>query len=157
LNPEDLANQSYRLKEEQLAREEEKLREIELRVQKEINEKRLELTAREQELREIEARISRERSVSELGTPTSPSHSLANIHSHNTLNNIATNHINGSSRSGSLASNSAQSIASQQRVDSPRQLPQQPLPPATQAPPLRKASIDSVNSRTNGKIKQEQE
>uniref|UniRef100_A0A060TE32 ARAD1D04620p n=1 Tax=Blastobotrys adeninivorans TaxID=409370 RepID=A0A060TE32_BLAAD len=63
LNPEDLANQSYILKEEQLAREEEKLREIELRVQKEINDKRLELTAREQELREIEARIARERSM----------------------------------------------------------------------------------------------
>lgn len=64
LNPEDLANQSYLLKEEQLQREEEKLREIELRVQKEINEKRKELLAREQELREIEARIARERSAS---------------------------------------------------------------------------------------------
>ncbi|ANB14014.1 septin CDC11 [Sugiyamaella lignohabitans] len=64
LNAEDLANQSYLLKGEQLAREEEKLREIELRVQREINEKRLELTARENELRAIEARLSRERSVS---------------------------------------------------------------------------------------------
>lgn len=64
LNPEDLANQSYLLKEEQLQREEEKLREIELRVQREINEKRLELLNREQELREIEARIARERSAS---------------------------------------------------------------------------------------------
>lgn len=64
LNPEDLANQSYLLKEEQLQREEEKLREIEIRVQKEINEKRMELLAREQELREIEARIARERSAS---------------------------------------------------------------------------------------------
>lgn len=64
LNPEDLANQSYLLKEEQLQREEEKLREIEIRVQREINEKRLELLAREQELREIEARIARERSAS---------------------------------------------------------------------------------------------
>lgn len=63
LNPEDLANQSYLLKEEQLQREEEKLREIELRVQKEINEKRMELLAREQELRDIEARIARERSA----------------------------------------------------------------------------------------------
>lgn len=64
LNPEDLANQSYLLKEEQLQREEEKLREIETRVQREINEKRLELHNREQELREIEARIARERSAS---------------------------------------------------------------------------------------------
>lgn len=64
LNPEDLANQSYLLKEEQLQREEEKLREIEVRVQREINEKRMELSAREQELREIEARIARERSAS---------------------------------------------------------------------------------------------
>lgn len=64
LNPEDLANQSFILKEEQLQREEEKLREIESRVQREINEKRMELVAREQELRQIEARISRERSAS---------------------------------------------------------------------------------------------
>lgn len=64
LNPEDLANQSYMIKEEQLQREEEKLREIELRVQKEINDKRMELLAREQELREIEARISKEREAS---------------------------------------------------------------------------------------------
>lgn len=71
LDPEDLANQSYILKEEQLAREEEKLREIEMRVQKEINDKRLELTSREQELREIEARISRERTASV--EPSSPS------------------------------------------------------------------------------------
>jgi cell division control protein 11 len=70
LNPEELANQSYMLKEEQLAREEEKLREIELRVQKEINEKKLELLAREQELREIEARIARERQMS--SNPSSP-------------------------------------------------------------------------------------
>lgn len=64
LNPEDLANQSFILKEEQLQREEEKLREVELRVQREIDEKRQELMAREHELREIEARISREKSVS---------------------------------------------------------------------------------------------
>lgn len=70
LNPEELANQSYMLKEEQLAREEEKLREIELRVQKEINEKKLELLAREQELREIEARIARDRQMS--SNPSSP-------------------------------------------------------------------------------------
>lgn len=62
LNPEDLANQSYLLKEEQLQREEEKLREVEMRVQREINEKRMELLAREKELKEMEARIAKERS-----------------------------------------------------------------------------------------------
>jgi len=40
--------------------EEEKLREIELKVQREINEKRQELLARESQLREIEARMQRE-------------------------------------------------------------------------------------------------
>ena len=52
-----------RLKEEQLRREEEKLKEIELKVQKEINEKRQELLARESQLREIEARMHREQSA----------------------------------------------------------------------------------------------
>ena len=47
MNPEDLACQSVRLKEEQLRREEEKLREIEVNVQREINEKRQELLARD--------------------------------------------------------------------------------------------------------------
>ena len=60
MNPEDLASQSVRLKEEQLRREEEKLREIEIKVQREINEKRQELLARESQLREIEARMARE-------------------------------------------------------------------------------------------------
>ncbi|THC87095.1 hypothetical protein EYZ11_013459 [Aspergillus tanneri] len=62
MNPEDLANQSVRLKEEQLRREEEKLRDIELKVQREIAEKRQELLARESQLREIEARMARESS-----------------------------------------------------------------------------------------------
>lgn len=62
MNPEDLASQSVRLKEEQLRREEEKLREIEVKVQREINEKRQELLARESQLREIEARMTREQS-----------------------------------------------------------------------------------------------
>ncbi|KAF7846402.1 hypothetical protein BT93_L4459 [Corymbia citriodora subsp. variegata] len=62
LAPEDLASQSVRLKEEQLRREEEKLREIEVKVQREINEKRQELLARESQLREIEARMQREQS-----------------------------------------------------------------------------------------------
>lgn len=57
MNPEDLASQSVRLKEEQLRREEEKLREIEVKVQREIQEKRQELLARESQLKEIEARM----------------------------------------------------------------------------------------------------
>jgi cell division control protein 11 len=63
MNPEDLASQSVRLKEEQLRREEEKLREIEVKVQREINEKRQELLARESQLREIEARMQREQAA----------------------------------------------------------------------------------------------
>lgn len=63
MNPEDLASQSVRLKEEQLRREEEKLREIEVKVQREINEKRQELLARESQLKEIEARMQREQST----------------------------------------------------------------------------------------------
>lgn len=62
MNPEDLASQSVRLKEEQLRREEDKLRDIELKVQREIAEKRQELLARESQLREIEARMARESS-----------------------------------------------------------------------------------------------
>ena len=62
MNPEDLASQSVRLKEEQLRREEEKLREIEVKVQREINEKRQELLARESQLKEIEARMHRDQS-----------------------------------------------------------------------------------------------
>lgn len=69
LDPADLAQQSYVLKEEQLARESEKIREIEMRIQKEINDKRMELSLREQELREMEMRIARERSVMS-ATPT---------------------------------------------------------------------------------------
>ncbi|CAG8439605.1 21306_t:CDS:10 [Rhizophagus irregularis] len=56
--PEDLASQSVRLKEEQLKREEEKLREIELKVQREITEKRQELLAKEEALRNLEARLA---------------------------------------------------------------------------------------------------
>lgn len=64
MNPDDLASQSIRLKEEQLHREEEKLREIEVKVQREINEKRQELLARESQLKEYELRMHREQSVS---------------------------------------------------------------------------------------------
>lgn len=56
--PEDLANQSVRLKEEQLRKDEEKLREVELRVQREINEKRQQLMAKEETLRNLESRLA---------------------------------------------------------------------------------------------------
>jgi len=56
--PEEMATQSVRLKEEQLRREEEKLREIELKVQREINEKRQELLAKEESLRNLETRLA---------------------------------------------------------------------------------------------------
>jgi len=63
--PEELANQSVRLKEEQLRREEEKLREIELKVQREINEKRQELLAKEESLRNLESRLAAQGSQAE--------------------------------------------------------------------------------------------
>jgi cell division control protein 11 len=65
LLPEELASQSVRLKEEQLRREEEKLREIELKVQREINEKRQELLAKEESLRNLESRLAAQGSASE--------------------------------------------------------------------------------------------
>lgn len=46
-----------------MRREEEKLREIEQKVQREINEKRQELLARESQLKEIEARMHREQTA----------------------------------------------------------------------------------------------
>ena len=46
--------------EEQLRREEEKLREIEIKVQREIEQKRQELLARESQLKELESRMTRE-------------------------------------------------------------------------------------------------
>ncbi|KAK1225648.1 Cell division control protein 11 [Marasmius sp. AFHP31] len=57
LSPEDIAGHSYRIKEEQIRKEEEKLREIELRVQRDINEKRQELLAKEETLRNLEIRL----------------------------------------------------------------------------------------------------
>lgn len=109
LPAEDLANQSVRLKEEQLRKEEEKvhpeirsisqltpffllsftippflssmfmfsvlssppfqLREIELRVQREIHEKRQQLLAKEESLRNLESRLAAQGSDSILGTP----------------------------------------------------------------------------------------
>ncbi|OHW95112.1 septin [Colletotrichum incanum] len=61
--PEDLTSQSLRLKEDQLRKEEERFREIEVRIQREINDKRQELLAREAQLRDIEARLHREDAV----------------------------------------------------------------------------------------------
>ncbi|KAJ3713203.1 GTP binding protein [Lentinula raphanica] len=69
LPAEDLANQSVRLKEEQLRKEEEKLREIELRVQREIHEKRQQLLAKEESLRNLESRLAAQGSDSMLGSP----------------------------------------------------------------------------------------
>lgn len=60
MNPEDLASQSDRMTEERLRREQEKLKEIEIQMQKAINEKRQELLVRENELREMEARVYRD-------------------------------------------------------------------------------------------------
>ncbi|KAF9264052.1 GTP binding protein [Marasmius fiardii PR-910] len=57
LSPEDIVGHSFRLKEEHIRKEEEKLREIELRVQREINEKRQELLAKEETLRNLEVRL----------------------------------------------------------------------------------------------------
>lgn len=45
MQPEDLVSQSVHLKEEQLRKEEEKLKEMELRVQREIAERRQELVS----------------------------------------------------------------------------------------------------------------
>ncbi|CAJ0754968.1 248_t:CDS:10, partial [Entrophospora sp. SA101] len=63
-NPSDDVNilpetsKNVKIKEEQLKREEEKLREIELKVTREITERRQELLAKEEALRNLEAQIS---------------------------------------------------------------------------------------------------
>ncbi|KDE09428.1 hypothetical protein MVLG_00331 [Microbotryum lychnidis-dioicae p1A1 Lamole] len=62
--PEDMANQSVRLKEEQLRREEEKLRETEIKSQREISEKRQELLAKEESLRNLESRLAQAQAMS---------------------------------------------------------------------------------------------
>ncbi|KAK7040081.1 Cell division control protein 11 [Paramarasmius palmivorus] len=64
LGPGEMANQSFRLKEEQIRKEEEKLREIELRVQREITDKRQQLLAKEESLRNLENRLVAQGSVS---------------------------------------------------------------------------------------------
>ncbi|GAA5891205.1 hypothetical protein JCM8208_002540 [Rhodotorula glutinis] len=64
--PEDMATQSVRLKEDQLRREEQQLRDLELRSQRELAEKRQELLAREEVLRNLEARLAQAQTS---GTP----------------------------------------------------------------------------------------
>ncbi|WAQ86986.1 hypothetical protein PtA15_7A715 [Puccinia triticina] len=54
----DLANRAFKVKEEQLRKEAEKLKEIEIRVQREMSEKRQELIAKEESLRNMEARLA---------------------------------------------------------------------------------------------------
>ncbi|KAA1077956.1 hypothetical protein PGT21_024869 [Puccinia graminis f. sp. tritici] len=54
----DLANRAFKVKEDQLRKEAEKLKEIELRVQREMSEKRQELIAKEESLRSMEARLA---------------------------------------------------------------------------------------------------
>lgn len=63
--PDELATQSVRLKEDQLRKEEEKLREVELRVQREISEKRQELLAKEESLRNLESRLAAQGSMAD--------------------------------------------------------------------------------------------
>lgn len=94
VNPEDLATQSVRIKEEQLKREgahqlpsrlpatkltldfgsptEDKLRELELRTQRELAERRQELLAKEELLRSLEARLA-DAQHSNSSTPLPPS------------------------------------------------------------------------------------
>lgn len=54
--PDDILNRSFILKEEQLRKEAAKLKEIELRVQREFSDKRQELLAREENLRNMEVK-----------------------------------------------------------------------------------------------------
>ncbi|KAL7411349.1 GTP binding protein [Mrakia frigida] len=58
MHPEDLVSQSVHLKEDQLRKEEEKLKEMEIRVQREIAERRQELLAKEESLRNLESRLA---------------------------------------------------------------------------------------------------
>lgn len=71
LDAKELADHSYYVKQAKLLREQENIRDMEMRVQQEIEAKKKELQARESALREIEARISRE--VSRANSVPSPS------------------------------------------------------------------------------------
>lgn len=66
VHPEEMANQAVRIKEEQLKREEEKLRDIEVKVQREIAEKRQQLLAKEEALKSLEQRLAQSGSNGEL-------------------------------------------------------------------------------------------
>lgn len=57
-----MANQAVRIKEEQLKREEEKLRDIEVKVQREIAEKRQQLLAKEEALKTLEQKLAQSNS-----------------------------------------------------------------------------------------------
>lgn len=61
-----MANQANRIKEEQLKREEEKLRDIEVKVQREIAEKRQQLLAKEEALKSLEQKLAMGNSNGEL-------------------------------------------------------------------------------------------
>lgn len=63
---EEMATQAVRIKEEQLKREEEKLRDIEFKVQREIAEKRQQLLAKEEALKSLEQRLAQSNSNGEL-------------------------------------------------------------------------------------------
>lgn len=98
--PEDLATQSVRLKEEQLRREgpfepflsdsgprlipwlmyaiEDKLREMELKNQREISEKRQELLAKEESLRNLEIRLAQAQQLSEANAAAALAASASN-------------------------------------------------------------------------------
>lgn len=68
VNHEEMATQAVRVKAEQLKREEEKLRDIEFKVQKEIAEKRQQLLAKEEALKSLEQRLAQSNSNGELAT-----------------------------------------------------------------------------------------
>ncbi|OBR12580.1 Septin [Colletotrichum higginsianum IMI 349063] len=57
MSTEDLVSRSMRLKEQQLRKDEQHLREVEIKIQREIEEKRQELLAREAQLRDMEAQM----------------------------------------------------------------------------------------------------
>ncbi|KAI9273665.1 Septin-domain-containing protein [Sporodiniella umbellata] len=59
LNADEMVHQSTKLKEEQLKKDEERLRDIEFKVQREIQEKRAELLNKEEALRTLEAKLSK--------------------------------------------------------------------------------------------------
>lgn len=77
LEAKELAEQAYAIKQAKLAREQENIRDMEFRVQQEIDAKRKELLAREAALRDLEARISRE--ASRANSVASPPMEMGNL------------------------------------------------------------------------------